>query len=98
MMPSPMYLSTVPRWLKTLRDGREAADVREENRDEPAARAEEPSVAIAHHLAQHVGREESREPLLLALLAHEVLDDRRAVAEHQAKRDGDGADPHVGPG
>ena len=84
--------------LQTLRDGREPANVGEEDGDEAPAGVKAPPVAIADHRAQDVGREEPRQPLLLALLAHEILDDRRAVAEHQPEGDRDAAHPHVGQG
>src|SRR2546426_11115664 len=80
----------------TLFRSREAAQAGEEHGDEAPARAQ--FVAGADDRPQHVWREEPREPPLLALLAHEVLDHGRAVAEHQGDGAGHAAHPDVAEG
>jgi len=80
--------------LELLGHRGEAAEVGEHHRDELPARRQAALIAVADDLAEDLGREELRQALFLALLADEVVDERRAVAEHEA----DGARHAVHPG
>ena len=51
---------------------------------------------MPHDFANDRGREELRQAPALALLAHEVLDDRRAIAEDEGDRPRHAAHPVVG--
>src|SRR4029450_13221648 len=64
----------------------------------PGARgrgAEALAVAGPHQRAQDIGREERREPPLVELGRHEVLDDRGAAAQEEPERASDAAQPAV---
>ena len=81
--------------FEPLGDGGEAAQVGEEDGDQTPTRAQAPLVTPADDRPQDVRREEAREPPLLALLAHEVLEHGRAVAQHEGERGGHAAQPEV---